>query len=115
LEKNIDKVLQNSSLKAGLKSNNLEISEISKPKQTETTQRWKLQLFSHQTNRKTATKIEFSRRGFDAGVGIERLHQAILDSHNMPRFSSPHYTKDWALAQKISALINRNEPQARDI
>jgi predicted nucleotidyltransferase component of viral defense system len=115
LEKKIDKILKNVALISALQAVGLEISDVTKPKQTSTTQRWKMQLLSQKTGRKVHTKIEFSRRGIDTGLIIERVSQAVLDEYLMPRFSLPHYSKERAFAQKINALIHRTEPQARDV
>ncbi len=115
LEKNVDKVLNSQALRKQLKSFQIEIAQSSKPKQTATTQRWKVQLFNAKLKIKIPTKIEFSRRSLSAGVKRDLINQAMLDEYHLPRFFVPHYNTEQAFEQKVRALIGRQDPQVRDV
>jgi predicted nucleotidyltransferase component of viral defense system len=84
-------------------------------KQTETTQRFKVHLYT-ESDLDLFTKIEFSRRGFSRLLPIvEEISAIILKAYRIAPFMSPHYPAPAALAQKISALAGRATIQARDI
>src|SRR5688500_3536617 len=61
LEGNVDAILSGNALAASLHRYGVQGIELSKPKQTETTQRWKIGLRTTGRGR-LATRIEFSRR-----------------------------------------------------
>jgi len=88
--------------------------DISKAKQTETTQRFKVHLITV-SGEDLFTKIEFSRRGFSAGIIVQPVSEVILRAYKMPPLLVPHYEVREAVAQKIGALAARNITQARDI
>jgi predicted nucleotidyltransferase component of viral defense system len=84
-------------------------------KQTETTQRFKVHLYT-ESDLDLFTKIEFSRRGFSRLLPIvEEIPVMILKWYRIAPFMAPHYPAPAALAQKISALAGRSTVQARDI
>ncbi len=87
---------------------------ISKAKQTETTQRFKLHLFVS-TGEDLFTKVEFSRRGLKEKIIVQPVSDVILRAHKMPPLLVPHYAMGAAIAQKISALAMRSVLQARDV
>jgi predicted nucleotidyltransferase component of viral defense system len=89
--------------------------EISSPKQTDTTQRWKVGLRWPGIDFSARTKIEFSRRDAMAGVTFEAVGVDVLRPHGLTPFLATHYGTQSAVAQKIHALAGRTEPQARDI
>src|SRR5688572_22456836 len=62
LAKKIDDLLVSPIMVSPLKTQGLLLVDPSKPKQTETTQRWKVGLRSEPSGTVTRTKIEFSRR-----------------------------------------------------
>lgn len=114
LKNKIDKLLKSAPFQKILKTNNITISHISTPKQTNTTQRWKLTL---ETNAPLPlnTKIEFSRRRMNGHMIYEPIDPEIIQHyHLMPIFCS-HYDKKNAFLQKVEALAGRPETQARDI
>ncbi|MBN1294006.1 MAG: nucleotidyl transferase AbiEii/AbiGii toxin family protein [Candidatus Latescibacteria bacterium] len=88
--------------------------KISKAKQTETTQRFKIHLITSDGD-DLFTKIEFSRRGIDPGVRIESIRAEILRTLRLPPLICPHYCAETAMQQKIGALAGRSATQARDI
>ena len=85
----------------------LEIAFLSAPKQTGTTQRWKIHLRSTDTGNELPTKIEFSRRGFDEGVAFEAVDPEVAHLHRLRPILTTHYTLEPAFAQKVEALIHR--------
>src|SRR6516165_11307993 len=62
LRESFDKVLLGRALEDLLTSQGLEVVRISKPRQTDTTQRWKLELKAAGASVSLHTKVEFSRR-----------------------------------------------------
>lgn len=98
-----------------LRAQQIEISQVSRPKQTETTQRWKLALRSAAAGPDIPTKIEFSRRALDEGVAHEAVDPEVIRRYRLYPILAQHYTARAALAQKIAALALRSQTQARDI
>lgn len=88
--------------------------DISKAKQTETTQRFKIHLLTS-AGEDLFTKIEFSRRGFKGDMVIEPVSDTVLRAYKMPPLLVPHYEINSAIAQKIEALAMRSAIQARDV
>jgi predicted nucleotidyltransferase component of viral defense system len=88
--------------------------DISKAKQTETVQRFKVHLIMA-SGEDLFTKLEFSRRGFDPFIKAEGVNAAIMNWYQLPPLIIPHYLIDSVLKQKINALMHRKEIQARDI
>ncbi|MCX5686814.1 MAG: nucleotidyl transferase AbiEii/AbiGii toxin family protein [Candidatus Omnitrophica bacterium] len=87
---------------------------ISRAKQTETTQRFKIHLVSS-SGEDLFTKIEFSRRGLAGNVIAGTIDDAILRSYKLAPLLVPHYDSYSAIAQKLQALAGRKAVQARDI
>lgn len=87
---------------------------ISRAKQTETVQRFKVHLLT-EAGEDLYTKIEFSRRGLDSPVQSEAVPSAALAVYRMPPLIVPHYPAVPAARQKIHALLSRRETQARDV
>lgn len=115
LKNKVDKIFSNVFFKQALKAYGIDIVYCEQSKQTQVTQRWKIQLKVPVQVIPISTKIEFSRR-----VEIQNANLGIL-SHNFvneymikPIFLS-HYDKKSAILQKFNDLINRTEAQARDI
>lgn len=87
---------------------------MKKAKQTDTTQRFKIHLKT-KSGLDLFTKVEFSRRG---GVGYsvnEHIPSEVLRDYKMAGFVVPHYEVNAAVVQKIKALAQRSETEARDI
>jgi hypothetical protein len=98
-----------------LASKRLEVVESSTPKQTETTQRWKVALDGEDVPGPLHTKIEFSRRKADGETAVDPVDPVLIGEHAIAPFLAPHYTPGSAVAQKIRALAGRPETQARDL
>lgn len=114
LQKLVNKILQSTPFEMILQTKGISIREISEPKQTETTQRWKVTLTSLNSSPMN-TKIEFSRRGIDDALHFDTVDPLIIQSYQLSPILANHYTKEAALKQKIAALALRNETQARDV
>jgi len=88
--------------------------DITKAKQTETTQRFKAHIILS-SGEDLFTKIEFSRRGFSGDVVTGLLDDRILRVYKLAPLLASHYDCFSAAAQKIGALASRAQTQARDI
>jgi predicted nucleotidyltransferase component of viral defense system len=114
LQKTVNTILESPGLSMLLRTNSLEISQVSEPKQTDTTQRWKIQLKTP-TGSTFPTKIEFSRRGIETPVEFASIDPAVLNAYRLHPIFVSHYGPTIAFKQKIRALSLRNETQARDV
>lgn len=114
LQNTVNTILKSPGLSLLLRPLSLEIVQVSEAKQTETTQRWKIQLKT-QSGTLFPTKIEFSRRGLEEPIEFESINSAVLGSYHLHPIFVPHYGPIIAFKQKIRALSLRNETQARDI
>ncbi len=115
LRNNVDRVLAAPAFLQTLRAQQIEISRVSRPKQTETTQRWKLALRLNAAGPETPTKIEFSRREFDESIAHDAVDAEIIHRYRLYPVLVQHYAVGAALAQKIAALALRSQTQARDI
>ena len=88
--------------------------DITRAKQTETTQRFKIHLITS-AEEDLFTKIEFSRRGFEGKVVVQSVSNLILRAYKLPPLLVAHYDIQSAIMQKIKALATRSVIQARDI
>jgi predicted nucleotidyltransferase component of viral defense system len=98
-----------------LRVRDIEITEWSAPKQTETTQRWKLALRVVGSDIPLRTKIEFSRRGDNQGAVFEAIDPQVIAAYQLSPIMANHYAAHTAFQQKVGALIDRTTTQARDI
>jgi predicted nucleotidyltransferase component of viral defense system len=117
LKKNVQNILNDKAFRSILKnSRNLEIAEWSAPKQTGTTQRWKVSLRLGAQIMLIPTKIEFSRRSTAIEGGeIAQVNSEIISAYKLQPILMQHYNLHRAIEQKIGALVNRTETQARDV
>lgn len=115
LENKVNKILESINFKRILQNKGIEITQTTAAKQTETTQRWKLLLRISNSMVPIPTKIEFSRRKMDAGVVCAAVDSDIINQYNLYPIICSHYERDIAFLQKVNALINRTETQARDV
>lgn len=115
LKKNVNQILKFQGFTQILRSHRLAIGFVSESKQTETTQRWKIQLRLDERGVELPTKIEFSRRGFGTGVAFEAVDPEITRLHRIRPILTTHYTMETAFTQKVEALIHRTEAQGRDV
>jgi len=88
--------------------------DITKAKQTETTQRFKAHIMTY-AGEDLFSKIEFSRRGFTGEVTVQPIDDMILRTYGLAPLVIPHYGVGGAILQKIHALSTRTIVQPRDI
>ncbi len=88
--------------------------DISKAKQTDTTQRFKVHLLTS-GGEEIFTKVEFSRRRFKGEAVVQPVSDNIMRTYKMPPLLVAHYNINSAIAQKIEALAARSITQARDV
>ena len=93
---------------------NVVLPDITRAKQTQTTQRFKVHLFSR-SGEELFTKVEFSRRGFKKGAVVDTVSNDILRLYKLPPILVSYYDIYSMTAQKIRALALRKVIQARDI
>jgi predicted nucleotidyltransferase component of viral defense system len=115
LEERVDGVFGSRDLTLLLRAQGQQLVRISKPKQTDTTQRWKLQVAAEGSALPLPTKIEFSRRGSNDDHVLEPVRAEIVRPYGIPAPSANHYTAASAIRQKIRALAGRSVTQARDV
>ena len=115
LKNKVERLLRSPLITAPLRTKGIEITESTAPKQTQTTQRWKLGLRAAGISVPLRTKVEFSRREALGEAAFERIDAEVLRPYGLPPFLATHYTLPAAITQKIHALAERTEPQARDI
>ncbi len=115
LQNKIDRILDSIAFINILKSFEIQIDQISAPKQTKTVQRWKIALKTPITKAAIPTKIEFSRRNMEDGFIFTAVDRSLLATYQLPPVLSNHYTKAAMWLQKILALAHRTQTQARDI
>jgi hypothetical protein len=111
----IDRLLGSAAFDALLRTQALVVVRATKPKQTETTQRWKFEILPKGGQIALHTKIELSRRGARDDCVFEPVLMEIVRPYGIPAPTANHYTAAAAMRQKIGALASRREPQARDI
>jgi len=111
----VDKILTAPALKSTLRAHGLSVARVSAPKQTETTQRWKLGIEVAGRGFPVATKLEFSHRGVTGEHKLDPVSRDVAHAHGMVPPLAQHYLLSAAVAQKIRALAHRSETQARDV
>ncbi len=115
LRNNVSRLLEAQSFAQLLRAQGIEIARTSLPKQTETTQRWKLTLRILESAAEVPTKIEFSRRGLEGEQAVEPVDPGIIRAYRLYPVIVQHYCVHTAFAQKISALALREQVQSRDV
>lgn len=115
LGEKVDGVLASPPLGVILRGGGLVVTEVTKPKQTETTRRWKVLIEVSGRREPVRTKIEFSHRGGDHRHVLEPVAERIVAPYALRAPTVQHYTADAATEQKVEALARRSETQARDV
>ena len=115
LKEKVTAILRGPALSMPLRSRGVSITSVSAPKQTDTTQRWKVGLAVEGHSTGLHTKIEFSRRATTEEAKIEVVAATVLAEHQLMPLLAPHYPLAPALRQKVSALVGRTIVQARDV
>lgn len=115
LAEKVDGVLTSPAMARLLRSGGLAVADVSKPKQTETTQRWKVSLAAGGRRDPVRTKIEFSRRNGDERFLLEAIPGGVVSPYALRAPTLMHYTAEAAVEQKAEALAGRSQTQARDV
>ncbi len=115
LRNNVNRLLESPSFVQLMRASGMELSDVAQPKQTATTQRWKLTLRITESGVRIPTKIEFSRRAFDDDKALQPVDADIVRAYRLYPVIVQHYTVDAAFAQKVVALAMRGQVQARDV
>jgi hypothetical protein len=117
LKNKVDRLLEAPALLLPLQAQGISVEDVSAPKQTDTTQRWKLGLRRAGSSVPLRTKVEFSRRGAetDRERAAEPVDAVMARAHGLPPPVLQHYLAPAALRQKIQALLGRPRTQARDV
>ena len=115
LAEKVDGVLTSPAIERLLRSGGLAVEAFTKPKQTETTQRWKVSIVAGGRRDPVRTKIEFSRRNGDERHVLEVVPGDVAAPYALRAPALMHYTAEAALEQKVEALAARSETQARDV
>jgi predicted nucleotidyltransferase component of viral defense system len=115
LMERVDRVLAARAFHDMLAVQGLSLVRSTKPKQTETTQRWKFELQAEGMELRLHTRVEFSRRGSAEDYALEPVRPEIVRPYGLLAPTVQHYTARAAVRQKIAALASRSEPQARDV
>ena len=115
LQNNVNRLLETPAFVQILRAQGIELAKTAQPKQTETTQRWKLTLRVTESGAEVPTKIEFSRRGLDDEKAVESVDAGIIRTYRLYPVIVQHYTVHAALAQKVAALALREQVQSRDV
>ena len=115
LEERVDLILSSPALGLVLRSGGLSLGGVSKPKQTATTQRWKLWVTGAGRREPVRTKIELSYSRADPRRLLESVPQRVVSPYALRPPSMQHYTVAAAIEQKLDALAHRRETQARDL
>lgn len=115
LAEKVDGVLGSQPLEFILRSGGLAVAGCTKPKQTETTRRWKVSITAPGHSHPLRTKIEFSNRNGERRYTLETVPDRIVKRYALRSPSIQHYAAEPATEQKIRALAGRSETQARDV
>lgn len=93
----------------------VDVDSVSRPKQTETTRRWKVPILADGHGDPIRTKIEFSDRNGETRVVTEGVPEEVVKRYGIRPPTVQRYLIEPATEQKVIALANRPETQARDV
>lgn len=110
----VDSILESRSFLAALIPARITAINSSKPKQTETVQRWKVSLRLG-SDISIPTKIEFSRRQGAVSHQTGSPDPKILEAYKMAPFAAQFYGTVTMCAQKILALASPSRHAVRDL
>lgn len=114
LRERVNMILQSKAYTQILQVRGIRIAHVSEPKQTDTTQRWKLGLQTA-SSVPLHTKIEFSRRGMKEETRFEPVTPEVIRQYQLGPIMANHYPGEIAFQQKVAALVTRALTQARDV
>ena len=115
LKNKVNKILASPHFRKTVLLYGIEIEKVSMPKQTDTVQRWKLELKVKGLTDPVHTKIEFSRRETEAKPKLDPVAKPIADAYGASPFSAAHYDLAESISQKISALADPKRNKTRDL
>lgn len=115
LRGSVDKALESDLLRRPLRARGIEVTDISRPKQTEAAQRWKLGLVVRGVGAPVRTKVEFSHRAELEGARTDAVDAQLAREYQLPALVFQHYPAEQAVIQKVHALAGRPQTQARDV
>jgi hypothetical protein len=114
LEAGVDRALASRAFNDILRLAGIAMSEPTKPKQTDTTRRWKFTVSGGGAF--LNTKVEFSSRGEpDPEHAFEPVASDIGLGLGLRVVRAEHYLPPAAIRQKIGALAHRSETEPRDM
>jgi hypothetical protein len=114
VEDQIDKTLAARAFREILRSGGVSISDPTKPKQTDTTRRWKF--VASAAAGYLNTKIEFSsRNAADPEHSFDQARADIGAALGLRVVKAEHYLAPAATRQKIGVLAGRSETEPRDV
>lgn len=114
LQNAVDSVLEGQAFASSLLQQGITRVTASKPKQTETTQRWKAALYAG-AGEPLSTKIEFSRRSGRIICSAGMPDAELLRHYRMTPFAARFYDAAPMAAQKIAALASPSRHALRDL
>lgn len=112
---NVDGVLNGETLKRLVRANGVVVGDVSAAKQTDTTRRWVIWLTAPGHRDPIRTKIEFSSRNGETRYRIDPVPDEVVKPHAMRPPMIQHYLLEAATEQKVYALAQRPQTQARDV
>lgn len=115
LEEKVDGVLGSGAMEAVLRASGVQVGDFTKPKQSDTTRRWKVPVIARDHGDSIRTKIEFSNRNGETRYQLDPVPSRIVAPYALRAPSVQHYTDHAPHEQKIVALAARPETQARDV
>jgi predicted nucleotidyltransferase component of viral defense system len=115
LQNNVNRLLEAPAFAQALRTQGIELAKSTQPKQTGTTQRWKLSLRISTSGAEVPTKIEFSRRGLAGEKSVDPVDAGIIQTYRLYPVIVQHYSVHTAFAQKVLALALREQVQSRDV
>lgn len=111
----VNSILVSKTFQQLLQVSGIALHKHSAPKQTETTQRWKMLLQVSGFERLLNTKVEFSRRDAREEKSFDTVDPLLVRTYGLNPILANHYTRQAAYRQKVEALITRSITQARDL
>ena len=111
----VDRLLASTPFREMLATQGLTLTRATKPKQTETTQRWKFEIQAAGMALPLHTRVGFSPRKSADAYALDPVRAEIVGAYGLSAPTANHYTARSAVRQKIEALAGRTDTQARDV
>lgn len=115
LRSKVSGILDSKPFRQVLEVRGMAIEHVTESKQTATTQRWKLGLYTPLMEVPLPTKIEFSRRANRDETKFEGVDPELIRIYQLSPIMANHYSAETAFRQKMEAIVSRSTPQARDV